>query len=105
VLLTGGPGTGKSTLAMQFLVTGLGVGESALFVSTEQRFAELHDSFAGYEYDLDHPRLSFATVHAATGETVEGSNELVLRHLGEEDPMGPDGYSATPSTRPSPPAT
>lgn len=88
VLVTGGPGTGKSTLGMQFLQSGLSDGESALFISTEQSFEELHDSFDGYEYGLDHPSLAFATVHAATGETFEGEDELVLRHLGEADPSG-----------------
>jgi len=87
-LVTGGPGTGKSTLGMQFLQSGLADGESALFISTEQSFEELHDSFGGYDYDLEHPDLSFTTVHAATGETLEGNDELVLRHLGEGDPSG-----------------
>ncbi|MFC6938649.1 RAD55 family ATPase [Salinirubellus sp. GCM10025818] len=88
VLVTGGPGTGKSTLGMQFLQSGLEDGESGLFISTEQSFEELHDSFAGYDYDLDHPEIAFATVHATTGETLEGGDELVLRHLGETDPDG-----------------
>jgi KaiC/GvpD/RAD55 family RecA-like ATPase len=88
VLVTGGPGTGKSTLGMQFLQRGLEDGESGLFISTEQSFEELHDSFAGYDYDLDHSDLAFATVHATTGETLEGGDELVLRHLGEADPDG-----------------
>ena len=88
VLVTGGPGTGKSTLGMQFLQSGLEDGESGLFISTEQSFEELHDSFAGYDYDLDNPEIAFATVHATTGETLEGGDELVLRHLGETDPDG-----------------
>jgi KaiC/GvpD/RAD55 family RecA-like ATPase len=88
VLVTGGPGTGKSTLGMQFLQSGLADDESALFISTEQSFEELHDSFDDYDYDLEHPDLAFATVHAATGETLEGEDELVLRHLGESDPDG-----------------
>jgi KaiC/GvpD/RAD55 family RecA-like ATPase len=88
VLLTGGPGTGKSTLGMQFLQSGLAAGESGLFISTEQGFEALHDSFDGYDYDLEHPELSFGTVHAATGETLDGEDELVLRHLGEGDPDG-----------------
>jgi KaiC/GvpD/RAD55 family RecA-like ATPase len=73
---------------MQFLQSGLDAGESGLFISTEQSFAELHDSFADYDYDLEHPELAFATVHAATGDTLEGEDELVLRHLGEDDPDG-----------------
>ncbi|AEN06540.1 circadian oscillation regulator KaiC-like protein [halophilic archaeon DL31] len=41
VLLTSTPGTGKSTLAMQFLQEGLQNGESWLFISTEQTVDEL----------------------------------------------------------------
>jgi KaiC/GvpD/RAD55 family RecA-like ATPase len=85
VLVTGGPGTGKSTLAMQFLQRGLSKGDEALYISTEQRFAELADSFDGFDFDLDHERLRFATIHAATGESLEGgSGSLVLKHLGDE---------------------
>lgn len=85
VLVTGGPGTGKSTLAMQFLQTGLSKGDDTLYISTEQRFDELRDSFDGFDFDLDHERLQFATIHAASGESLEGGEgSLVLRHLGDE---------------------
>jgi len=86
VLLAGGPGTGKSTLAMEFLQAGLKAGESCLFISTEQTFDELHDAFSGFAFDLDHPELDFATVHAGIGRTIEsGEEELVLRALGEDE--------------------
>lgn len=85
VLLTGGPGTGKSTLAMQFLQAGLDDGESALFVSTEQTFAELRDSFRAFDFDLDHENLTFATIHVSTGRSIEGGYGLVFKHLGEGD--------------------
>jgi KaiC/GvpD/RAD55 family RecA-like ATPase len=92
VLFAGGPGTGKSTLALQFLQAGLADGERGLFVSTEQTFEELHDSFSGFAFDLDHPNLDFATVHAGVGRTIEGGEEeLVLRALGEgEGLLGED---------------
>jgi KaiC/GvpD/RAD55 family RecA-like ATPase len=86
-LVTGGPGTGKSTLAMQFLQAGLAAGETALFVSTEQTVQELHDSFSGFEFDLDDQRLSFLTVHAAPGQTFDGDGHaLTIQRLGR----GPD---------------
>jgi KaiC/GvpD/RAD55 family RecA-like ATPase len=48
VLLTGTPGTGKSTLTMRFLQEGLQNGKSCLFISTEQTVDELRDAFAPF---------------------------------------------------------
>lgn len=67
VLLTGTPGTGKSTLSMQYLQSGLEDG-LCLFISTEQTEEELRDSFAPFEFDLDHPNLAVTTIHAAHGD-------------------------------------
>jgi len=85
VLLTGGPGSGKTTLAMEFVQAGLDAGERCLFVSTEQSFAELADSLGRFDYDLDHDRLAFATVHARTEQSIDGEARLVLEHLGGDD--------------------
>lgn len=88
VLLIGGPGTGKSTLGMQFLQDGIERGESCLFVSTEQRPDELADSFAPYDFDLEDENLAIETVHATLGETLEDEQtELVLDSLGERGSM------------------
>lgn len=86
-LLVGGPGTGKTTLAMQFLQAGLDAGETALFVSTEQTVEELRDSFSEFDFALDDEGLSFLTVHAAPGRTFEGDGRaLTIQRLGR----GPD---------------
>jgi KaiC/GvpD/RAD55 family RecA-like ATPase len=86
-LLVGGPGTGKTTLAMQFLQAGLEEGETALFVSTEQTVEELRDSFSEFSFELDDENLSFLTVHAAPGRTFEGDGRaLTIQRLGR----GPD---------------
>ena len=92
VLLVGGPGTGKSTLAMQYLQAGLDRDEECLFVSTEQTPEELRDSFAPYDFELDHPCLSVATIHATPGYTIENYEEevLTLDTLGEAN--GPFGF-------------
>ena len=68
ILLVGGPGTGKSTLAMQFLQAGLDAGESCLYVSTEQSGAELRDSFESFAFDLEDPNLTISTLHASLGK-------------------------------------
>jgi KaiC/GvpD/RAD55 family RecA-like ATPase len=94
-LLTGGPGTGKSTLSMQFLQAGLDAGEDCLFVSTEQTAGELRDSFADFDFELDHDRLDFASVHAAPGRTFEtDDNVLTLQQLQDDadDPATFGGF-------------
>lgn len=96
VLFTGGPGTGKTTLAMQFLQAGVERGESCLFVSTEQTPSELRDSFDPYRFTFDSENLALTTLHATPGSTVEsGEDVLTLDVLGDDttDPM-PDGSGA-----------
>lgn len=77
VLLTGGPGSGKTTLAMQFLQAGLNRGEECLFVSTEQTASELEDSFEPYTFDVEHENLTVANVHATPGQTFEAEGQVM----------------------------
>jgi len=94
VLVTGGPGTGKTTLAVQFLQAGLDAGERCLFVSTEQTPEELRDAFSSFAFDLEHDDLSIASIHATTGHTLEDDEAvLTLQSLGGEESLGA-GYSA-----------
>jgi KaiC/GvpD/RAD55 family RecA-like ATPase len=86
MLLTGGPGTGKSTIAMEFLQDGLANGDECLFVSTEQTPGELRDGFGPFDFDLDHPDLNVSTLHGALRETREGQ-ELVIRTLEGNQPI------------------
>lgn len=81
-LLTGTPGTGKSTLAMQFLQEGLANDERCLFISTEQTPDELRAGFAPFDFDLDHDNLTTTSLHATLGKTVESDAEqLTLQAL------------------------
>lgn len=61
VLLSGGAGTGKSTLVMQFLINGASLfGERGLYISTEQTREELHkaaDKFGWKLEDLENKNL------------------------------------------------
>jgi circadian clock protein KaiC len=86
VLVSGGPGAGKSTLGMQFLQAGIDAGERVLYVSTEQTIEELRDSFAAFSFDVDHDDMVFTSVHAAPGQTIESGDEqtLTLQSLGGE---------------------
>ncbi|QIO24168.1 ATPase domain-containing protein [Haloarcula sp. JP-L23] len=93
-LLTGTPGTGKSTLAMQFLQDGLENGETCLFISTEQTVDELRDAFAPFAFTLDHDQLTITSLHARTGQTFESDEPtLVLETFDDREVIG-DGISA-----------
>lgn len=81
LLVSGPPGTGKTTLGMQFLQAGLDEGEDCLFVSTEQTLDELRDTFEPYSFDLDADDLTVVTVHCERAETMERDNDLVVRTL------------------------
>jgi KaiC/GvpD/RAD55 family RecA-like ATPase len=97
-LVAGGPGTGKSTLGMQFLQTGLAAGEGCLFASTEQTIDGIRGSFAGFEFDLDHPDLSITSIHATPGRTIEDEETLTLETMegeGTEDGFGEYGVPFT----------
>lgn len=52
-LLEGSPGTGKTTIAMQFLLTGAARGERSLYVTLSETEAELRDSAATHGWSLD----------------------------------------------------
>jgi len=58
LLVTGPPGTGKTTLAMQYLQDGVDADEKCLLVSTEQTVDELRDTFERYPFDVDAPELT-----------------------------------------------
>lgn len=95
ILLTGEPGTGKTTLAMQFLQAGLDAEEDCLFVSTEQSRADLEQSFEGFSFELDHANLDIATIHATRGKTLESDEEqLTLTTLSEEEEGLGGGFTA-----------
>ncbi|ODP36328.1 ATPase domain-containing protein [Sphingomonas turrisvirgatae] len=52
-LLEGSPGTGKTTMAMQFLVAGAQAGERCLYVTLSETAAELRASAASHDISLD----------------------------------------------------
>ncbi len=94
VLVTGGPGVGKSTLAMQFLQEGLANDERCLYVSTEQTTDELRTSFAPFEFSLDHPNLTITSIHAMPESTIEESESGLALHTltGDQSIDGPFHY-------------
>ncbi len=51
-LLEGNPGTGKTTVALQFLLTGAAAGERCLYVTLSETADELHATAAAHGWDL-----------------------------------------------------
>lgn len=85
-LVTGGPGTGKSTFALQFLQAGLEKNESCLYVSTEQTREELVDSFEEFEFNLRHDNLDILALQAVPGEQVVHDDSMLVLHSDTDDP-------------------
>jgi len=69
VLLSGGPGTGKSILAKQFLYNGLTKGENCIFVALEEHPVSVLRSFRHFGWDVTNFEKEgrFAIVDAFTG--------------------------------------
>lgn len=54
VLVSGGAGTGKSTLCLQFCINGATLfGEKALYISTEQNKKELYKQAASFNWNIE----------------------------------------------------
>ncbi|WP_431256871.1 ATPase domain-containing protein [Roseateles chitinivorans] len=56
-LFEGEPGTGKTTLGMHFLLAGLAVGESGLYVTLSETGTELKEVAKSHGWNLDQPGL------------------------------------------------
>ncbi len=69
VLLSGGPGTGKSIFGQQFLWNGLQVGEPAVFVALEEHPVQVRINMAQFGWDVRRYEQEglFAMVDAFTG--------------------------------------
>ncbi|HET7884549.1 MAG TPA: ATPase domain-containing protein [Acetobacteraceae bacterium] len=53
-LLEGSPGTGKTTIALQFLMAGAAQGESGIYVSLAETEHELRDGARSHGWEIDH---------------------------------------------------
>src|ERR1700742_1302526 len=51
-LLEGSPGTGKTTVALQFLLTGAQAGEAGIYVSLAETEEELRDGAASHDWAI-----------------------------------------------------
>lgn len=73
-LVTGTTGSGKTLLAVQYLVAGLDTGESAVFVTCDERPDDIVANVGGLGWDLeahlDGGSLALVDLTADTGETI-----------------------------------
>src|SRR5258705_10523699 len=53
-LLEGAPGTGKTRVALQFLLEGARAGEKCLYITLSETERELREGAASHGWDLDH---------------------------------------------------
>src|SRR5258707_4666274 len=53
-LVEGAPGTGKTTLALQFLLEGVAAGEKCIYITLSETERELRDGAASHGWTLDH---------------------------------------------------
>lgn len=76
VLVSGGAGTGKSTLCLQFLVNGAKLfGEKGLYISTEQNHEEILKQAKSFGWDLESLELN-KLLKIAYLDITEGDNFL-----------------------------
>lgn len=61
-LITGGPGSGKTTFCIQFLNEGLEKGEKCLYVTTGQQPEEIKEDAEEYGIDLNEDNLAMAHI-------------------------------------------
>lgn len=91
ILVAGGPGSGKSTFAMQFLTNGVDqYGENGIYITLEERPEDMIRNFSNYGWDLSKIKIismipqkaSIAqeTRYVTSGEVVSGgeSNTIEL---------------------------
>jgi len=56
-LVKGGPGAGKTTLAMHFLMEGIKNKEKGLYITFEEPLSTLKEDMSKFGFNLDHPNI------------------------------------------------
>ncbi|WP_297502097.1 ATPase domain-containing protein [Thermococcus sp.] len=56
-LVKGGPGLGKTTLAIQFLMEGVRNGEDVLYITLEESLEMVHEDMKSFGFDLKNPKF------------------------------------------------
>ena len=100
-VLSGPPGSGKTTVSTQFLVEGVRQGEDCLFVSMHESREDIVEDMSGYEFGFDRAigteQLTFVDVFSSEGKRLfrppgkhRDASSLVNRLTGFIDSNGID---------------
>jgi circadian clock protein KaiC len=73
-LIDGAPGTGKTTLALQFLLEGRSQGERGLYITLSETAEELHAAAESHEWSLD--GIEIVELSALVGESADEAYTL-----------------------------
>lgn len=79
-LVEGSPGTGKTTLAMQFLMEGRRANESVLYITLSETGSELRSSAAAHGWSLDGIEIR---EYIITDASIERDSEITMYHSSE----------------------
>jgi circadian clock protein KaiC len=85
-LLSGAPGTGKTTFSLQFIAEGIRRGERCLYIAVSGGVEDLADMAESAGLFLD-PDLFNAHAVEITGEVIEGPEQRIF-HSAEMEPSG-----------------
>ena len=79
-LIQGGPGVGKTTMAMQFLLEGVRAGESSLYITLSETKDEIENVARSHDWDLSGIHLyELSTIE----EKIRGDSESTFFHPSE----------------------
>jgi circadian clock protein KaiC len=81
-LLEGQPGTGKTTLALQWLLAGAAQGEQSLHVSLSETAEELRTTMASHDWQPNHDYFSIVELNVAR-ESLEADAQYIMYHPSE----------------------
>jgi circadian clock protein KaiC len=79
-LLDGNPGAGKTTLALQYLLEGVRMGERCLYITLSETQAELRAGAASHGWSLDGIEIDELI---ASAEDLDGESQLTMYHPSE----------------------
>jgi circadian clock protein KaiC len=79
-LIEGNPGTGKTTLSLQFLLEGIRLGETVLYITLSETEAELHKVAASHGWSLEGLRI-FEMVPSE--ESLQPDRQYTMYHAAE----------------------
>ena len=78
-LVKGSPGSGKTTLAFQFLMEGIKKGERALYITFEEPASFLREDMRKFGFEIDNPLLKIIDA------TPVGKNKTIFNTIPYED--------------------